>query len=332
MVVKINSEEAFHPISTIQNNTILTLATAVILIFAVSFFLTRSIARPIITLKNISDRIIAGDLTQRAPITSNNVIGELAISFNQMTDNLVKANIELEQKVLERTTELEQSNIDLQEFAYIASHDLQEPLRMIISFLQLLSDRYKGQLDEDADEFIQFAVDGSKRLENMIKDLLDYSRVDRLGNPFSETDLNQVIENVIGNLKVTIDENNVKVTYDPLPILNADSIQMISLFQNLIGNAIKFRSKEPPRIHISVIEEETAYCFSIKDNGIGIDSAYFNNVFVIFKRLHTDWEYPGTGIGLAVCKKIIERHGGSISVESEGIPGKGSTFSFTILK
>ena len=225
--------------------------------------------------------------------------------------------------------DLLRSNKELEQFAYVASHDLQEPLRMISSFTQLLSQRYKDKLDQDAQEFIQFAVDGAVRMQLLINDLLDYSRIGTRGKKFSPVDMQDVIGHVINNLNVIIQEKNALVTNDELPVVVADSRQMIQLLQNLIGNALKFCNTSP-RIHISAREEKDHYLFSVKDNGIGIETQYFDKIFQIFQRLHPRDEYGGTGIGLAICKRIVERHGGKIWVESK--PGKGSVFYFTIIK
>ncbi len=234
----------------------------------------------------------------------------------------------LEEKVKERTAELERSNKDLQEFAYVASHDLQEPLRMVASYTQLLARRYKGKLDSDADDFIDFAVDGATRMRQLINDLLTYSRVNTRGKEPEPTDCKTVLDGTLANLQVLIEESGALITHDRLPTVMADGLQLGQLFQNLIANAIKFRGKEQPKVHVGVGQEDSKWVFSIRDNGIGIDPQYAERVFLIFQRLHTKAEYPGTGIGLAVCKKIVERHGGRIWMES-GL-AKGTVFHFTI--
>ena len=232
---------------------------------------------------------------------------------------------------LQRTmVELERSNAELEQFAYIISHDLQEPLRMVASYTQLLEKRYKGSLDADAEEFIAYAVDGARRMQNMIQSLLSYSRVGTRGKPFQPTECESVFEQALANLKLTIDESGAGVTHDPLPRVMADETQLIQLFQNLLGNAIKFRDEKQPRIHVSAKEDSNECLFSVSDNGIGINPEYFDRIFVIFQRLHGREEYPGTGVGLSVCKRIVERHGGRIWVESQ--PGEGSTFHFAIPK
>jgi len=230
---------------------------------------------------------------------------------------------------LKRTMEeLKRSNMELEQFAYVASHDLQEPLRMVSSFTQLLEKQYKDKLDEHALDYINYAVDGAKRMQLLINDLLSYSRVNSKGGKFEEVDLEKVLDETLSNLELTIEENQAFITRESLPKINANYRQMIQLFQNLIGNALKYRSKETPQIQISTQKEDKQWIFSVEDNGIGIDPKYADRIFMIFKRLHTNEEYEGTGIGLAITKRIIERHGGNIWVESE--TGKGSTFYFTI--
>ncbi|MFB3765616.1 MAG: ATP-binding protein [Methanotrichaceae archaeon] len=233
-----------------------------------------------------------------------------------------------EDELAQRTADLVRSNAELQQFAYVASHDLQEPLRMVTSYVQLLQKRYRNKLDPDADEFIAYAVDGATRMQQLINDLLTYSRIGTRGKPFEPTDFNRVFDRAVSNLKVAIDESGATVTHDPLPTLMVDGTQMVQLMQNLIGNGIKFHGQEVPIVNVSAQRKGNDWVFSVKDNGIGIDPQFKDRIFVIFQRLHSRSEYPGTGIGLAISKKIVERHGGRIWFESE--PGKGSTFFFTI--
>lgn len=233
----------------------------------------------------------------------------------------------LEQETRQRQ-ELTYSNTELQQFAYIASHDLQEPLRMITSYLQLIERRYKDKLDSSANDFIHYAVDGANRMQKLINDLLAYSRVGTKGQKFERVDCTAVVEQAIANLSVAIAETGAQVTYNALPSVMGDATQLNQLFQNLVGNAIKFHGETRPIVHIQAEDQKGEWVFSIRDNGIGIEPEYAERIFVIFQRLHSRSEYPGTGIGLAVCKKIIERHGGRIWMQSE--LGQGATFYFTL--
>ena len=236
--------------------------------------------------------------------------------------------VEARQKLEESVAELGRSNADLQQFAYVASHDLQEPLRMVSSYTQLIARRYKGKLDADADEFIAFAVDGANRMQRLILDLLAYSRVNTAGRQFEPTAMETVLKAALNNLTNAVKESQAIITHDPLPAVMGDDKQLAQLFQNLLSNAVKFGGAQPPRIHISAKQTDGEWLFSVRDHGIGLDPQYADRIFVIFQRLHTREEYPGTGIGLAICKKIIERHGGHMWVESE--LGKGATFYFTL--
>jgi len=233
-----------------------------------------------------------------------------------------------EEALKEKTEELARSNKDLEQFAYVASHDLQEPLRMVTSYVQLLARRYKGKLDSDADEFISFAVDGAIRMRKLIIDLLTYARVGMRGNELEPTDCEMVLKQSLNNLKLAMKQDRAVVTHGPLPTVLADRPQLGQLFQNLIGNAIKFRGDESPRVHISASRNGNGWTFSVRDNGVGIAPEYSERIFIIFQRLHNRQEYTGTGMGLAICKKIVEQHGGRIWVESE--VGKGATFYFTL--
>jgi PAS domain S-box-containing protein len=225
--------------------------------------------------------------------------------------------------------DLARSNAELEHFAYVASHDLQEPLRMVASYTQLLARRYKGKLDEDADEFIGFAVDGARRMQELINDLLTYSRAGTQPLHLQAIDTTQLVDLVISDLAEAIRDSNASVTRDSLPIVQCDPTQLRQLFQNLIANGIKFhRLDEASSVHVSATPECGLWTFSVSDNGIGIEPRYLERIFVLFQRLHTRADYPGTGIGLAICKKIVERHGGQIRVESA--PGRGTTFWFTL--
>jgi PAS domain S-box-containing protein len=233
-----------------------------------------------------------------------------------------------EEALLRRTEELARSNKDLEQFAYVASHDLQEPLRMVSSYTQLLARRYRGQLDAAANEFIAYAVDGASRMQKLIDDLLAYSRVGTRTQAFQPAGCTAVLDQALANLQAAIETSGTVVTHGPLPAVVHDNLLLVQLFQNLIGNAIKFHVKKPPRIHVSAEQKGEEWVFAVRDNGIGIDPQHAERIFTIFQRLHTGEEYPGTGIGLAICKKIVERRGGRIWVESQ--PGIGSTFYFTI--
>lgn len=263
---------------------------------------------------------------------------ELETRVHERTAELARANAELEQEVAERKRaehELEiraqalaSSNAELEQFAYVASHDLQEPLRMVTSFTQLMVNRYRGNLDTDADEFIDYIADGAKRMSRLINDLLEYSRVGTRARPLAPTDCSVIFDVACNDLRVAIEETNATITSDPLPTVSGDETQLLQLFQNLIGNALKFRGSDPIRVHVSAERRNRQWLFRISDNGIGIEPQYAERIFIIFQRLHSRERYPGTGIGLAICKKIVERHGGRIWVESE--PGAGATFCFLL--
>ncbi len=237
--------------------------------------------------------------------------------------------LEAAQQALEKAvTELRRSNQELEQFAYVSSHDLQEPLRKIASFCNLLESRYAEQLDERANVYLHYIVDGAMRMQALVNDLLLYSRVTTRGMEFALTDTNDVLQEALANLDVAVAESNACVTHDLLPTAYGDTKQLARLFQNLIGNAIKYRGEDPPEVHVSVLKKGDEWVFSVRDNGIGIAPEYAERIFVIFQRLHTREEYGGTGIGLSVCKKIVERHGGRIWVESE--EGCGATFYFSL--
>lgn len=237
---------------------------------------------------------------------------------------------ETEKELKETATKLARSNADLEQFAYVASHDLQEPLRAISGCVQILQQRYQDQIDSSGDEVIKHTVDGATRMQTLINDLLTYSRLTTREGPVELIDCSQILQQAIANLDVAIKENKAVLTYDKLPMVKADPVQLSQVFQNLIGNALKYRSERTPKIHIGVEEKENEWRFYVSDNGIGIAPQYAERIFRIFQRLHTRKEYSGTGIGLAICKKIVERHGGRIWVESE--LEEGSTFYFTLPK
>ena len=234
-----------------------------------------------------------------------------------------------EQALARTADELARSNKDLAQFAYVASHDLQEPLRMVTGYLQLIERRYKDKLDQDAREFIAFAVDGATRMSRLITDLLDYSRINTRGKPLESVEMEAILQRALDNLQVAIRDSAAQITHEPLPMVRGDAPQLVQLLQNLVGNAIKFRSPDRP-VHVCIAAEtnDDEWVFSVKDDGIGIEPQYAEKIFLIFQRLHSRGEYPGTGIGLAICKRIVERHGGRIWVQSQN--GQGSTFFFTI--
>lgn len=256
----------------------------------------------------------------------SSLAGHIAIALHNA--HLFEESRRAQEALQERTEALERSNEELEQFAYVASHDLQEPLRMVTSYMQLLARRYQGQLGTDADEFIAFAVDGASRMKELINDLLAFSRIGTRGKAFEPVDCEEVLVQALHDLRFTLEDSEAVVTYDPLPVVMADRGQLAQIFRNLAGNAIKFRSQRRPEVHVSASRENGEWLFSVRDNGIGIDPEYSERIFVLFQRLHGREEYQGTGIGLAICKKIVERHGGRIWVESE--VGHGATFYFTL--
>ena len=238
------------------------------------------------------------------------------------------ANAQLHAQVTQQSEELSRSNRELEQFAYVASHDLQEPLRMVSSYVALLGRRYDGQLDDRADKYIHFAVDGANRMQRLIHDLLAYSRVGTRGGELTPTDTASVLRETLSNLEVAIGESEAEVVYSDLPSVMGDPSQLRQLFQNIVGNALKFRSESRPRVELEASRDGDQWTFSIRDNGVGFDQRYAERVFGVFKRLHRNADIPGTGIGLAICQRIIERHGGRIWAESK--LGEGSCFYFTL--
>jgi PAS domain S-box-containing protein len=252
------------------------------------------------------------------------------IGFSEFSHDITtRKKAEAAAALVRKVEDLKRSNEELEQFAYIASHDLQEPLRMVASYTQLLAKRYAGKLDADADEFIAFAVDGATRMQCLIKDLLEYSRIGTTDDTLCVTSSEQALEHALANLHDTITDTHAVVSHDTLPMVFADPTQLVQLFQNLIGNGIKYQGAGIPKLEVSADKTDfERWRFSVHDNGVGIDPDHFERIFGMFQRLHKREEFAGTGIGLAICKKIVERHGGQISVESE--LGKGSTFRFTL--
>jgi PAS domain S-box-containing protein len=285
--------------------------------------------------KDFNRRLFAGENvssfeTQR--LTKDRRLLDVWLTVTKLIDNAGKVIgiASTERDITERKKNelgLKRSNEDLQQFANVAFHDLQEPLRMIVSYLQLIEQRYKGKLDKDADDFIHYAVDGATRMQGLISGLLTFSRVESCGKPLEPVDTETIFKDALSNLEVVISENKAVITHDYLPPVIADPSQLMQVFQNLMINAIKFRGEEAPHIHVSAEKKEREYVFSVKDNGIGIDPQYKDRVFVLFQRLG-GVKYFGSGVGLTVCKRIVERHGGRIWLESE--LGQGATFYFTV--
>ena len=265
-----------------------------------------------------TDYVLKGALT-RLPIAIRRALLEKGLREQRQL---------AEKKLAEKAEELARSNHDLEQFAYVASHDLQEPLRMVAAYTQLLAERYRGKLDENADKYIGYAVEGALRMRTLILDLLAFSRVGRGETDRKNGECNAALNNALENLRSAIEESGAVVTHDHLPAVAVDPSQLVQLFQNLIGNAIKFRGKEVPTIRVSAEKQDATWLFAVADNGIGVSSQYKDKIFVIFQRLHTREEYSGNGVGLAICKKIVEHHGGRIWVESE--LGCGATFHFTL--
>jgi signal transduction histidine kinase len=343
LVTEIDEAEAYQSVAELQTSLLAVSLVIALIGGLVSAGFVRSVTEPLTDLAFGAVAIGEGNLDYRVDPRGKDELGRLGVSFNQMAHNLEQArqenaqvvaelrqlSEELELRVEERTEDLQRSNEELERFAYVASHDLQEPLRMVTSYLLLLNKRYADKLDGDALEFINFAVDGATRMKRLINDLLAYSRVGTHGQAFGEVDLNKVLERAKVSLGIMIAESEAKVTSGILPIVMADEGQIEQVMQNLIGNAIKFSNDQVPAVRVEAKRyNQQWWQISVSDNGIGIDPVFFERIFVIFQRLHTREEYGGTGIGLAISKRIIERHGGRIWVDST--PGNGSTFHFLI--
>jgi signal transduction histidine kinase len=307
---------------------------AIVVTVVAGFLIARSIARPLAGLTTAANRIAAGEMIDPPALQRRDEIGVLSTALARMVRSLralaeqergLRVDVAEYQRV---QAELRRSNEELEQFAYVASHDLQEPLRMVGSYTGLLKRRYQGKLDREADEFIAYAIDGVTRMQALINDLLTYSRAGRGNRPLEEIDAGQALGRALDNLQTAIADTHAVVSRGMMPRVAANTVQLTQLFQNLIGNALKFCKDRRPEIRIAAEPVGREWVFSVQDNGIGIDPQYRDRIFLIFQRLHKREEYPGTGIGLAICKKIVEQQGGQIWVESE--PGKGSTFKFTL--
>jgi len=356
VVVEMNQAEAFAPADGLRNNIVLAGGLAIALAAGIGVLAARRITEPLSRLARYAGRVGRGEYQAELEVSGSDEVATVASEVKSMVGELEKHRYHIEELVERRSAEtkkaneqlrgeieehrrteeelketmadLERSNQELEQFAYVASHDLQEPLRMVASFTQLLGKRYRGKLDSDADEFIGYAVDGANRMQALLNDLLMFSRVGTRSKAFTRTYCEAAFDQATGNMKVAVEQSGAEVTHDPLPTVMANEGQMVQLLQNLIDNAIKFRSQETPRIHVSAQKKGDQWVFSVRDNGIGIDPRYAERIFTIFQRLHTKEKYPGTGMGLTICKRIVERHNGRIWTESQ--PGEGSTFYFTI--
>jgi signal transduction histidine kinase len=308
------------------------LVPVILALLIVAYFMRRLIINSINRLQEGTARFASGKLDERIELHGNDELSSLAVQFNSMAEeleNLVEREKLLNNKLEMQAADLKKSNEELENFASVASHDLKEPLRMIRSFMELLEKKYGDQLDETANKYIRFAVDGSQRMTTLINDLLEFSRVGRVYNEFELVDLNQLLEEIIQFYEPQIEKNDAKVRFGAMPKVKGVEVSLKMVFQNLISNALKYQEKGSiPEIDIGVKDLYTHWQFSVKDNGIGIEEEYRDQVFLLFKRLHGSDDYPGTGMGLAVSKKIVEQHNGNIWVESE--KGEGSTFYFTI--
>ena len=341
ILTEVDQAEAFAPIATLQR-TIGGLGITVFLFAAgLGWYGARRITRPLQRLVDGAEQIGRGDLDFSGSAAGRDEIGDLSRSFERMARQLkatlvsrdalereIGVRIEVEERLKDTLADLKRSNRELEQFAYVASHDLQEPLRMVSSYTQLLSERYADRLDEKAHKYIHYAVDGAVRMQQLIQDLLAFSRITTRGGDIQTVDSHAVLGQALADLKTVLTDAGALVTNDDLPVVGADATQLRQVFQNLISNAVKFRGKSTPRVHVSARAEDSQYIFAVQDNGIGIDPKYADKIFVIFQRLHTRSEYPGTGIGLALCLRIIQRHGGRIWFEPAR--GGGTTFHFTL--
>jgi len=324
--------DASRPIGEVYRGVASVVVIVALLAILTAALFARRLGGPIDDLSLYAMRVGEGDYAASRTVQRYREFEELSDGIGAMAQAVEEREGQLvtsRSKLVEAVAELERSNKELQQFAYVASHDLQEPLRMVTSYVQLLQKRYKGKLDSDADDFIEYAADGAIRMQRMILDLLEYSRVQTKGSTPKCVDAASAIESAVASLRHSIEESGADVTWSELPLVSADIGQLSRLFQNLIGNAIKFRREGiAPEVRVSAVLTGDMWEIAVADNGIGIDSAHAEEVFDIFRRLESPADYPGTGIGLAVSRRIVERHGGTIRVESE--LGIGSTFLFTL--
>ncbi|BBO86104.1 hypothetical protein DSCO28_66700 [Desulfosarcina ovata subsp. sediminis] len=341
LITEVDQKDAYAPVLSFRK-TVLSIALAISLVAAgFGWISAYTVTTPLRRLVEATEEVGSGRLDAAMDTGGRGEVADLARSFTKMIERLAttlvsrdallaeveeRKNAEaLREQALE---ELKRSNEELQQFAYVASHDLQEPLRMVSSYTQLLANRYEDKLDDKAKKFIRYAVDGALRMQQLIQDLLSFSRVTTHGDGITTVDSRSAVDNAMTNLQAAIAETGAEISCDPLPVVSADAAQLVQLFQNLIKNAIKFRDEVVPHIRIWAEKDGHAWQFNVADNGIGIEEQYKERIFVIFQRLHTRSEYPGTGIGLAICKRIVERHGGRIWFSS--IPGNGTVFHFTL--
>jgi signal transduction histidine kinase len=354
VAVGVSTDAAFGTAdATLQRSLALLGVVAALTVGAAWFGSGMAVLSPVLGVVRATERLRLGDLGARTGLAHDRgELGQLARAFDEMSTTLEiregeharderalalqarelasqgQALARVNADLAAHAQDLARSNADLEQFAYVASHDLQEPLRMVANYTQLLGKRYKGKLDQDADDFIDYAVEGATRMQRLIEDLLAFSRVETRGKDLAPASCEDVLDRSMANLATLVQETGAVVTHDGLPTVQGDEGQLGQVFQNLIANGIRFRGDEPPRVHVSAARAGDEWTISVRDNGIGIEPQYAERIFVIFQRLHTRAEYPGTGIGLAVCKRIVERHGGRIWVESDG--SHGSTFLFTL--
>jgi signal transduction histidine kinase len=341
LITEVAQKEAYSPVRALRKRVFGIAAVISFLAAGLGWLSANTVTTPLRHLVEATEAIDSDKLDLTLDTSGRGEVAELATAFDRMVKRLAQTLVSrddllvevAERKKAEKTiarakAELERSNDELQQFAYVASHDLQEPLRMISSYTQLLAKRYEGHLDDKAKMYIHYAVDGAARMQRLIQDLLAYSRVNTHRGEFQGIDCHQALGTALVNLQSAIAEKGALVTNSELPCVNADPTQLVQLFQNLLSNGLKFCGEKAPRLHISAVKNGDDWCFSVKDNGIGIDPRYQKRIFDIFQRLHTREEYPGTGIGLSLCKRIVRRHGGKIWFESK--PSNGTTFFFTL--